>query len=101
MTMTMTSNYDALRDYLKAQTRADFVLTFAEIEDLIDDALLRVVGARARAGGEEAAARGLHRRRLPRHPHRGRQGRAVPAPALKKHLSSFRGASPCERARNP
>ena len=41
MTMTMTSNYDALRDYLKAQTRADFVLTFAEIEDLIDDALPR------------------------------------------------------------
>jgi hypothetical protein len=41
MTMTMSSNYDALRDYLKAQTRADFVLTFAEIEDLIDDALPR------------------------------------------------------------
>ncbi len=37
----MTNNYDALRDYLKTQTRADFILTFDEIETIIDDALPR------------------------------------------------------------
>ena len=34
-------NYDALRDYLKQQTQIEFVLTFAEVEAIIDDALPR------------------------------------------------------------
>ena len=33
--------YDSLRDYLKAQTRAEFVLSFEEIEEIIDAALPR------------------------------------------------------------
>jgi hypothetical protein len=33
--------YDRLRDYLKAQTRAEFVLSFEEIEEIIDAALPR------------------------------------------------------------
>jgi hypothetical protein len=33
--------YDPLRDYLKAQTRAEFVLSFEEIEEIIDTALPR------------------------------------------------------------
>jgi hypothetical protein len=33
--------YDPLRDYLKAQTRAEFVLSFDEIEEIIDAALPR------------------------------------------------------------
>ena len=33
--------YDPLRDYLKAQTRAEFVLSFEEIEEIIDAALPR------------------------------------------------------------
>ncbi|HWV95905.1 MAG TPA: hypothetical protein VN130_02060 [Xanthobacteraceae bacterium] len=37
----MANDYTPLRDYLKAQTRADFILTFEEIEDIIDDALPR------------------------------------------------------------
>jgi hypothetical protein len=37
----MANDYTALRDYLKAQTRAEFVLTFDEIEEIIDDALPR------------------------------------------------------------
>ena len=35
------NDYDALRDYLKRQTLAEFVLTFEEIEDIIDAALPR------------------------------------------------------------
>ena len=35
------SQYDALRDYLKQQTAAEFVLSFEEIEDLIGRALPR------------------------------------------------------------
>jgi hypothetical protein len=35
------NNYDALRDYLKQQTRIEFVLSFAEIEEIIDAALPR------------------------------------------------------------
>ena len=41
MTTTMANNYDALRDYLKAQTKTELVLTFEQIEDMIDDALPR------------------------------------------------------------
>jgi len=37
----MPNNYDVLRDYLKAQTKTELVLTFDEIEELIDDALPR------------------------------------------------------------
>lgn len=37
----MANDYTPLADYLKAQTRADFVLTFEEIEEIIDDALPR------------------------------------------------------------
>lgn len=35
------NDYDALRDYLKKQTLAEFVLTFEEIEAIIDAALPR------------------------------------------------------------
>jgi hypothetical protein len=35
------SDYDALRDYLKTQTRSEFVLTFSEIEDILDFGLPR------------------------------------------------------------
>lgn len=35
------NDYDPLRDYLKAQTRAEFVLSFEEIEEIIDAALPR------------------------------------------------------------
>ena len=33
--------YDPLRDYLRAQKRAEFVLSFEEIEEIIDAALPR------------------------------------------------------------
>ena len=33
--------YDPLRDYLRAQTRAEFVLSFEQIEEIIDAALPR------------------------------------------------------------
>ena len=33
--------YDPLRDYLKAQQRAEFVLSFDQIEEIIDAALPR------------------------------------------------------------
>ena len=35
------NDYDALRDYLKKQTRPEFVLRFDEIEEIIDAALSR------------------------------------------------------------
>src|ERR1700761_1342786 len=35
------NDYDALRDYLTRQTRAEFVLSFEEIEEIIDAALPR------------------------------------------------------------
>ncbi|MGQ0685630.1 DUF7662 domain-containing protein [Bradyrhizobium sp.] len=35
------NDYDALRDYLKKQTLAEFVLTFEQIEEIIDAALPR------------------------------------------------------------
>ena len=35
------NDYDALRDYLKKQTRTEFVLRFEEIEEIIDAALPR------------------------------------------------------------
>ena len=35
------SNYDALRDYLKKQTLNEFVLSFDEIEEIIDASLPR------------------------------------------------------------
>lgn len=35
------NNYDPLRDYLKQQTAADFVLTIEQIEEIIDAALPR------------------------------------------------------------
>ncbi|GEC16604.1 DUF7662 domain-containing protein [Nitrobacter winogradskyi] len=34
-------NFDALRDYLKQRTQTEFVLSFAEIEQIIDDDLPR------------------------------------------------------------
>lgn len=37
----MVNDYDALRDYLKKQTLAELVLTFEEIEEIIDAALPR------------------------------------------------------------
>jgi hypothetical protein len=38
---TPVNDYDALRDYLKKQTRPEFVLRFDEIEQIIDAALPR------------------------------------------------------------
>jgi hypothetical protein len=35
------NDYNALRDYLKKQTLAEFVLTFEQIEEIIDAALPR------------------------------------------------------------
>jgi len=35
------NDYDALRDYLKQQTLAEFVLSFDQIEEIIDAALPR------------------------------------------------------------
>ena len=35
------NDYDALREYLKKQTIAEFVLTFEQIEEIIDAALPR------------------------------------------------------------
>lgn len=35
------NDYDALRDYLKKQTLPEFVLTFEQIEEIIDAALPR------------------------------------------------------------
>jgi len=35
------TNYDALRDYLKRQKQAELVLSFEQIEEIIDDALPR------------------------------------------------------------
>ena len=34
-------DYDALRDYLKQQTRLEFLLSFEEIEEIIGDSLPR------------------------------------------------------------
>ena len=41
MTTIMANDYTLLRDYLAAEKRADFVLSFDEIEEIIDDALPR------------------------------------------------------------
>ena len=41
MTGIRVNDYFLLRDYLKKQTLAEFVLTFEEIEEIIDDALPR------------------------------------------------------------
>jgi hypothetical protein len=35
------NNYDPLRDYLKTQTRSEFVMTFEDIEEIIGFALPR------------------------------------------------------------
>ena len=35
------NDYDALRDYLKQQTKPEFVLSFEQIEEIIDAALPR------------------------------------------------------------
>lgn len=35
------TNYDALRDFLKGQKQAEFVLSFEQIEEIIDAALPR------------------------------------------------------------
>jgi hypothetical protein len=37
----MVTNYDTLRDYLKTQTQAELVLSFEQIEEIIDAALPR------------------------------------------------------------
>src|ERR1700759_4463266 len=38
---TEVNDYDALRDYLTKQTKAEFVLSFEQIEEIIDAALPR------------------------------------------------------------
>ena len=40
-TVIRVNDYDLLRDYLKKQTLAEFVLTFEQIEEIIDNALPR------------------------------------------------------------
>ena len=57
------SKYDPLRDYLKKQTRDDFVLTFEEIEDILGFALPRsatrgMVGRGAEPAASARAGRG-------------------------------------------
>jgi hypothetical protein len=76
------NDFDALRDYLKKQTRPEFVLRFDEIEEIIDAALPRAAQRASwwetlRSPQENAATRGLPRRRLHRHAARRRQQRAV------------------------
>lgn len=64
------NDYDSLRDYLKKQKLPEFVLSFEQIEEIIDAPLLRgasrvVVGDLAQPAGEDAAAaRGSFGRRL-------------------------------------
>jgi len=56
------NDYDLLRDYLKKQKLPEFVLTFEQIEEIIDAALPArgasrlVVGDRAQPAGEDAAS---------------------------------------------
>ena len=77
------NDYDALRDYLKRQKLAEFVLSFEQIEEIIDAALPRAAQRAswwetlAQPAGKDAAARGLPRGRLHRDPAGGRQERAV------------------------
>ena len=77
------NDYDALRDYLKKQTLPEFVLSFEQIEEIIDAALPRAAHRAswwetlAQPAGKDAAARGLSCRRLHRDPAGGRQKRAV------------------------
>ena len=79
------NDYDALRDYLKTQKLPEFVLSFEQIEEIIDAVTAArvasrvVVGDAAQSAGEDAAARGLPRRRLHRDQARRRQERAVQA----------------------
>ena len=62
------NDYDPLRDYLKKQTLPEFVLSFEQIEEIIDAALPRAAHraswweTAAQPAGEDAAARGLPRR---------------------------------------
>ena len=67
------NDYAALRDYLKKQTLAEFVLTFEEIEDIID-APCRAQRIAPR-GGKPCAAR---RRRC-------RSARPASKPATSRH----------------
>ena len=56
------------------------MLSFEQIEEIIDAALPRImVGDAAQSAGKDTAARGLPRRRLHRHPARGWMERAVQA----------------------
>jgi hypothetical protein len=67
------NDYDLLRDYLKKQTLAELVLSFEQIEEIIDAALPRA----AHPAGEDAAARSLPRGRLYRDQTGGWQEREV------------------------
>ena len=66
------NDYDPLRDYLKKQKLPEFVLSFEQIEEIIDAALPRaaqprlMVGNLAQPAGKDAAARGLPGSRLNR-----------------------------------
>jgi hypothetical protein len=79
------NDYDALRDYLKKQTRPEFVLRFDEIEEIIDASLPRAAQRASwwetlRSPQEKCRnARPASRRRLHRHAARRRQQRAVQA----------------------
>jgi hypothetical protein len=42
--MTAATDYDGLRDYLAKQTRAEFMLSFEAIEDIVGHALPRAAG---------------------------------------------------------
>jgi len=66
------NDYSPLRDYLKRRKLPEFTLSFDEIEEIIDAALPRAAHRAswwedaAQPAGEDAAARGVSRRRLHR-----------------------------------
>ena len=82
------NDYDALRDYLKKQTLPEFVLSFEQIEEIIDGRVApRCAGAPGGVGRrreppprrKRCRSGEYARRRLHRDPAGGRQERAVQA----------------------
>ncbi len=84
------NDYDALRDYLKKQTLPEFILQLRadrgnhRRRPAARGASGVVVGNAAQPAGEDAAARGLPRRRLHRDPPCRRQERAIQADEVRK-----------------
>ena len=78
------NDYGPLRDYLKKQTLPEFVLSFEEIEQIIDAALPRAAHRASwwetsRSPQEKMPQREVPCRWLQRHTARRRQERAVQA----------------------